>query len=176
MIEIFQNAIFIQVLGFIAFALAVTAFSSKDDIKLKKLLVVESFVLSVHFFLLGAHGGAIASAITGFRNFASLRSKLRILGVIFAILYIALGAFAYDGWIDALPVIGSVMSTVGLFYLKKIPMRLCALFSTTLWIIHNLMVGSIGPLFMEIFIFAANLRTIISLKKADTGNNLPPLE
>jgi hypothetical protein len=161
------NIIFIQAIGFIAFGLGIWAFLSHDDARFKILLTCQCTFLCIHFGLLGAYGGMAAAFITGTRNIASLNANLKWMVPGYIILYLGLGAFFFRSWIDLLPITGSIISTIGLFYLKRVPMRLCSLFSTFLWIIHNGMVGSIGPFFMEIFIFLANIKTINSLRRKE---------
>ncbi|MAE50961.1 MAG: permease [Micavibrio sp.] len=165
MADISVEIILVQALGFVALALGVRAFLSHDDRRLKLFLTAQSLVLCVHFFLLGAGGGAAASLITGIRNFSSLFAKVKHAAPLFIAFYVAFGVYSYQSWTDALPICGSIISTIGFFYLNKIPMRLCALCATSLWLVHNMAVGSIGPLLMELLIFTANVKTIYALRQ-----------
>ncbi|MBI3441022.1 MAG: YgjV family protein [Proteobacteria bacterium] len=169
-----------QIIGFAAFFFGVYAFVHKNDRYLKKLLIAQSFILTLHFFLLGAHGAIASTFVSGLRLVASLFGNLRHLAPLFIILYIVLGFIRYQHWYDAVPILGSCVSTIGFFYCRDIKMRLCSLFSTCLWIIHNTAVGSVGPLLMEITIFVVNLRTILTLSKAhrkvSPGVDLPLMD
>lgn len=165
--EFFQNQIFIQILGFVALGLGVSALLHKKDNALKVLLSCQSFVLSAHFFLLGANGATVACFVSGTRNLTSIYSKFKHLAIFFITLYVVLGYFRYESWIDLLPLSATIVTTIGFFYLEKIPMRLTVLYATSMWLIHNAIVMSLGPLIMESLIFVANLKTIYSLYKED---------
>lgn len=169
MADFIYHPFFIQALGGVAFIFGVWAFSCKEDARLKKIMTAQCAALSVHYFLLQANGGAIAVFITGLRSYASVYKKLKHLGIIFIIFYIVFGFYRHEQWFDALPIIGSIVSTFGFFYFEKIPMRLCVLFSTALYIVHDAVVMSIAPFFMEIFIFAVSIRTIYAISKNENG-------
>lgn len=154
-----------QLIGYIAFFFGIVAFLSKDDKKLKILLAIQSYTLSLHFFLLGASGGMIAAFINATRNLVTLKSRMKILAPYFIAFYIIFGAFKYTNIIDLLPIVGSTIATYAFFYLEKIPMRLCLLVTTSLWLVHNGLVGSIGPFLMEIIILIANGKTVMSMIK-----------
>lgn len=163
--EILHNAVFIQAVGFIACVLGIAAFLSHHDRKLKILLIIQSLTLSLHFFLLGAGGATVATLVSAIRNFAALFAKLKRLAPFFILVYVVFGIYQYREWTDILPITSAIINTVAVFYLQKVPMRLCMLVATSLWIIHNAAVVSLGPLLMELFIFTANVRTIRSLRK-----------
>ena len=163
---LFQNSFFIQALGFIAFGLGVTALLSHDDRKLRILMTAQCLTLAIHFILLGASAAAIAVLISAVRNYVSLYARNRKhLALVFIALYLILGHNQYQDWVDLLPIIGCIISTIGFFYLKDIPMRLFMLATTFLWIIHNGISISIGPFLMEVCMFIANARTIMVLSK-----------
>ena len=150
-----------QAVGFVAFALGVTALLSNDDRKLKLIMTVQSFVLSLHFFLLLGPSAAVAvTFISGIRNAVSTSERLKRFAPVFVIFYISIGYYNYKQPLDLLPILAGLSTTIALFHFKAIKMRLCILFATSFWIIHNALVMSIGPFFMEICMLAANLRTI----------------
>lgn len=164
-IAFFHNMFFIQAVGFIAFAFGVAAFLQKDDTRLKKLMALQSFTLALHFALLGSNGAVVATTVSGVRNIMAIYKNLKPVAPVFLLLYLGLGIYGYEKWTDILPIAAVLTTTIGYFYLEKIPMRLCALFATSCWIIHNTVLGSYGPLLMEIFMFGANARTIYGLYK-----------
>lgn len=167
MADILSNPAFIQSIGFLALILGSWAFFQHSDYKLKALLIAQSSVLAIHFFLLGANGGFIAAIITTLRNTSSLFDRLKNIAPLFICMYIILGFYSYEIWVDVLPIVASVLGTIGFFYFDKIKMRLFALTGTSLWIVHNLTVMSIGPFFMEVFLLFINLRTIYKIYKAE---------
>ncbi len=166
-----SNIFFIQAIGFVAFVFGVAAFLSHDDRKLKILLTVQSYALSVHFLLLGANGAVVTTFIAGTRNLVSLFAKVKFFAPLFVALYIIFGIYYYEKWTDILPVTSGVITTMGIFYLERIPMRLAFLCASSLWIVHNILVMSIGPLLMELFILTVNIRTIRTLHRLKRYSN-----
>ncbi len=159
------NMIFIQAIGFIAFGFGIWAFLQKDDKRLKIIQAIQSLILATHFFLLGSQGAVVACVITAIRNITALTSVAKTLAPLFILACIGLGLYRYNVWTDILPTLAVLVSTIGIFYLEKVPMRLCLLFATSMWIIHNAAVGSIGPFFMELFMFTANINTIRRMRR-----------
>lgn len=126
-------------------------------------------VLIPHYYLLGAGGATVAISLAAIRTHASLYKNLKKTAPFFIAAYFVLGIYRYEIWVDILPILGSGVTTFGLFYLNKIPMRLCSVFSSILWLIHNAVVISIAPFFMEAFLLVANLLTIYRLHKNKNG-------
>lgn len=168
-----SNIVFIQFIGFIAFGLGVTALLNHDDKKLKILMTAQCLTLSIHFLLLGAEAAAAATLIAGIRNIVSIYTRIKSLAILFITTYIVMGYLRYEEWVDLLPTIGCILSTIGFFYLKDIPMRLFMLATTTLWIIHNAVSVSIGPFLMEVGMFIANLQTIYAIYQKQKNHPIP---
>ncbi len=174
MADFLYDPFFAQGLGFVAFGLGVWAFLCKDDHRFKKFTIAYCAFLVPHFYLLGAIGAAMAVSISTVRTIFSLHGKFKNTAPIFILLYLILGVYRYEIWIDLLPIMGSAVTTFGLFYLKKIPMRLCCAFSSVLWLTHNVIVVSLGPIFMEALLLSANLYRIYGLyhdRKAQKKRN-----
>jgi len=132
MVNLFQNLLFIQSLGGLAFVVGMYAFLSQQDKKFKILQAIQHFILSAHFLLLGAESGAAVTFISGIRNLSALYNNLKKIAPIFLIFYLVIGIYRYEVWVDSLPIISSVLGTVALFYLSGIKMRLLMLPSTCL--------------------------------------------
>lgn len=154
---------FIQALGFISLVFAIAAFASHDDRRFKLLMIIDCAFLIPHFYLLGAYVAAYTIMIVELRNITSLFKKGQILAPLFIAAFITMGVFKCETWVDVLPIIGPVLGTLGLFYFKKIPMRLCFLIANICWITHNYIVWSIGPLFAELSLFLTNIYTILTM-------------
>jgi len=155
----------VQVLGFLAFFISLYAFSRTSDQHLLIGQAVQSFVLALHFYLLGANSAAAMSFVSGIRNYISLHKNVKKFAVFFMVIYIGAGIYTYEELVDVLPVLSSLLGTAAVFYLSGIKMRLVMMLSTTLWIIHNAVVVSIGPLLMELFILGITARTGYKLWK-----------
>jgi hypothetical protein len=89
---------------------------------------------------------------------------------VFLIVYIGFGTYSYTVWYDSFPIIAVCIGTIAFFYLEGIATRLCLVCATCLWLIHNIVVGSIGPILMEIMNVCAHLITIYRLYRVESGS------
>jgi len=159
-----------QCLGYLAFILGVAAFLQKSDRRLKVLVASESLVYAPHFWLLGIPPASANALITAVRTFLSLKLHAAYLSVLFVVLHICAGLYfakTPSGW---LTVIGSCVSTVAVFQMRGLAMRLMMLFSTGCWLANNILSGSIGGAALESVIAIANATTILRVfcvKKKD---------
>jgi hypothetical protein len=161
--ELFSPA---QWVGYVAFVLGVGAFLQKIDRRLKFLLASESLAYSVHFALLGNFSASASALISCARSFLSLKTRSPWLAVMFICIYGAAGiAFARSGagW---LPVIGSAVATLAMFFMREIPMRVVLLSSTLMWLANNIISRSIGGSLLESTIAIINLSTMVRLLRS----------
>jgi hypothetical protein len=155
----------IQAIGLLGFFLGLAAYLTKNDIFLKVLIGAASLAMACHFFLLGAHVGAGAALFTGIRSIISIFQKMKIWAPLFFVAYVLLAWFAYQEWIDILPLCAGLIGTYAMFYLRQLPMRYWLFVTTFLWFLHNLFHGSIGGVLLETLYMAANLLTISRLRR-----------
>lgn len=161
-----------QIMGFAALALGIITYSQQDDARLKFWSVVQGSVLAIHFALLGAHVAAGSAVVSATRNYFSMRNAKKLVPL-FLLCYATFGLSGHRVWYDLLPMLGSMTSTMGLFYLRGHKMRWTFVTSSFLWLIHNLLAASIGPAIMEAVLLCANLRTIYRLKKHKPASSPP---
>lgn len=157
----------VQTIGFLALLVGLYAFTRKSDSQLKMGQAAQNFLLALHFYLLGASSAAAMSLLTGVRNSISLYRNVRHAALLFIGIYLLVGFFAFEELVDILPITSALLGTTAVFYLSGIKMRLVMMLSTSLWIIHNAVVVSIGPLLMEIVILSVTARTTYELWKSD---------
>ncbi|HWQ53519.1 MAG TPA: YgjV family protein [Bryobacteraceae bacterium] len=152
-----------QCVGYLAFFLGVGTFLQKSDRSLKVFNAGACLVYAVHFVMLGnlpASGSALVSSV---RSFLALRTRAPWLaGTIIAINLVVGVTFAKSGagW---LPVIASCSATIAIFYMQGIPMRLVLLGCTFLWLINNILSGSIGGTLLETVLAIVNTTTIFRM-------------
>jgi hypothetical protein len=104
-----------QCVGYVAFVIGVSAFLQKSDRKLKALNATQSLVYSVHFILLGNFPASACSLLSGFRSFASLKTRSPLLAAAIIALNVAFGlVFAKNG-VGWLPVLGACLEPSGSF-------------------------------------------------------------
>ncbi len=158
--ELFSLA---QCLGYVAFVLGVAAFLQKIDRRLKFLLASVSIAYGLHFALLGNFPASASALISCFRSFMSMRTRSPWLAAAILGVYMAVGiAFAGTGagW---LPVLGSCLATLALFFMRDIPMRLVLLCSCLMWLANNILSRSIGGIMLESTIAVINISTMIRI-------------
>jgi hypothetical protein len=158
-----------QCVGYVAFVLGVAAFLQKVDRRLKFLLASESLAYTVHFALLGNFSASASALISCFRSFMSLRTRSPWLaGLIIGAYAVAGITFARSGagW---LPVIGSAIATLAMFFMRGIPMRLVLLASTLMWLANNILSRSIGGTMLESAIAIINISTMIRIFRSPGG-------
>ena len=169
--ELFSSA---QCVGYVAFVLGIGAFLQKIDRRLKFLLASESLAYSVHFALLGNFSASASALISCFRSFLSMKARSPWLAVVIIGIYVAAGvAFARSGagW---LPVIGSAVATLAMFFMRGIPMRLVLLSSTLMWLANNIISRSIGGTLLESALTIINISTIVRLFRSPETEPLVP--
>lgn len=154
-----------QCMGYVAFVVGILAFLQKSDRRLKVLNATESLVYAVHFVLLGNLPASASSLVSGFRSFLALKTRSPRVALVMLVIGVALGVhLARDvfGWF---PIVASCIATVAVFFLHGVPMRLCFLTSTILWLVNNIISGSIGGTLLEAVIAVVNISTILRMRK-----------
>lgn len=158
---------FVQIIGYVAMILGIIAFSQKNDVRLKILMVCMTIALIAHFVLLETYVAAVSSFLAGSRAGLSLvpfvMRRRHFFTVIFVLLACVMSYYTYTGWLDIFPFVTATLGTFVFFYLYGIRMRYGFVFIGGLWLIHNILAQSYGPAVMEAFILTANIITIIRL-------------
>jgi hypothetical protein len=154
-----------QLSGYAALILGVTAFLQRRDRRLRLFLVAECAAYVVHFALLGNPPAASSAAVSGVRTLLSLRLRSRALALVVMAIYVVLGAVLTQRCAGWLPVVGSCLATWGLLTKQGIAMRLLVLASTCLWLVNNIVSGSIGGTLLEALIATASTITIVRMAR-----------
>ncbi len=152
-----------QLVGYVALVLGVAAFLQRSDTRLKVLIAAESIAYVAHFLLLGnypASGSALSSCL---RMLVSLKSRSGWWIGVFITLNVAIGVLFAKGLTGWLPVVASCLATVAIFRMHGVVMRIALLVCTLLWLVNNILSGSVGGTVLETIIAAVNLATIIRL-------------
>ena len=169
--ELFSLA---QCVGYVAFVLGIAAFLQKVDRRLKFLIASESLAYCAHFALLGNSSASASALISCFRSFMSMKTRSPWLATVIIGVYMAAGiAFAKSGagW---LPVIGSAVATLAMFFMRGISMRLVLLSSTLMWLANNVISRSIGGTLLESAIAVINISTIVRILRSPAREPLAP--
>ena len=155
--QIFSAA---QCVGYAAFVLGVSAFLQKSDRRLKTLNATENLAYALHFLLLANPSAAACSLLSCIRTFLSLKSRSPLLAALFIVVNVGLGFALAKGGAGWIPVIGSCFATLAIFLMQGVRMRMMLLVGTLLWLVNNILSGSIGGTLLEFTIAAVNIATI----------------
>lgn len=148
-----------QAIGFIAFCLGIGAMLQSNDKRLKLLLAAQSATLALHYYLLGAQSGVAIVLVNCLRNLVSAYTNVKHFSWLFIAVFIGSGALSYQTPTDLLPTAASVISTYMFFHSGGIPLRLSLIFTSSLFLLYNIVHGSIGPSIMEFMMMCANGHT-----------------
>jgi hypothetical protein len=155
-----------QLVGYLAYFLGVIAFSQKRDRRLKAFSATQSTVYSLHFLLLGNVPACAAAFLSATRSTLALRYRSMLLAAVMVALNLAAGMMFVKtpaGW---LPVVGSCIAAAAMFTLDGVPLRLCLLCSTFLWLTNGILSGSIGGTLLEVTVAVVSTSTIWRMTRA----------
>lgn len=156
-IDLFSPA---QYVGYAAFVLGVGSFLQKDDRRFKIFMAAECLAYIVHFALLGRPTAVASSTMSLLRSVLSLYTRSKWVALLVVAANLALGLALARQASDWLPLGASCIGTLALFLLEGVRMRVAMLCGTVLWIINNIIAGSVGGTALEVVIAAVNLVTI----------------
>lgn len=152
-----------QTIGFIALMIGTSAFFHKDDQKLRYYLTAFTFLMAVHFFMLGLWTAGLMALLGSARNYVSSLTNSFSIMLIFIVVAWLLAIPNTHQWVHILPVIGVSVGTWGLFREKGFRMRFFMSLGTVCWLTHNYLVGSIGGAIIETIFLVVNGRTMLKL-------------
>lgn len=149
-----------QWVGYAAFVLGVSSFAQKDDRRFKLFMAAECLAYIIHFCLLGKPTAVASSTMSLLRSVLSLYTRSKWVAFVIVAANLGLGISLAARWSDWLPLGASCIGTLALFLMEGVRMRIAMLCGTVLWIVNNVIAGSIGGTALELVIAAVNLMTI----------------
>jgi hypothetical protein len=152
-----------QTIGFIASIVGASAFLHRDDQKLRYYLTVFTFLMAIHFFMLGLWTAALMALLGSARNYVSSLTNNFWVMLIFLLAAWLVALPNSNEWVHLLPVIGVSLGTWAVFREKGLRMRFLMSMGTVCWFSHNHLVGSIGGVVIEGIFLVVNGRTMFKL-------------
>lgn len=149
-----------QCVGYVAFVLGVSSFSQKNDRRFKLFMAAECVAYIVHFFLLGKPTSVASSTMALLHSVLSLYTRSKWIAFALIAMTLGLGMALATRPRDWLPLGATCIGTLALFLMQGVRMRLAMLCATTLWIVNNVIAGSIGGTALELVIATVNIVTI----------------
>lgn len=154
-----------QCVGYSAMILGIAAFLQQRDNRLKFLNSLQSFTYALHFFLLGNPTALYSAFVAGIRTGLSLKTRSAWAAAAMMVLLLILCVPHVHHAADLLPIVGSAIATIALFFWRGIPMRLGLFTSTICWLTNNYLSGSIGGTLLECFILTSNAITMLRMRQ-----------
>ncbi|MFA3792023.1 YgjV family protein [Aliiglaciecola sp. SL4] len=155
-----------QLIGGISFLLSLLAFYQKKDVTLKAFLALFFLVHATHFYLLDASVPAFLCILSMVRSIVAIFTRSNSIALVFMIITLIIGLSSYQSYLDFLVILANMIGVYSLFCLKGVSLRLGIIAGASLWLVNNVLIGSIGGTLIEIFVISTNLITIYRIKRS----------
>jgi len=163
LIPLFLDKPLAQGVGIAALLVGSSAFTQRNDQRLRYRLTLFCTVMGVHFLLMGTVAAAVSAWFSGGRTLISSRTRSPWIMTAFLLLVWGIGLANVEAPVDWLPMIGTSVGTWALFREQGIRLRLLLFSGTLCWLTHNLLIGSIGGSLIEASFLCINSHTIYCL-------------
>lgn len=154
-----------QMFGHATLIVSLVTFSRKKDRHFKLCLTVQNILYAIHMALMGNVAGMAAQCLSASRNVLSLRTRSIWVAFGLVVANLLLAFFVVKAVWNVIPLFAVGVATVSMFRLKGIQLRYGMFCATLLWIINNVLTGSISATLMECVIAVISLFTIARLRK-----------
>ena len=163
-----------QILGIFATILTCISFQCNTKRSVLAVQTLATVCTCFSYLFLGASSGFILNIICIIRNFVfyfqtSATMPSYLTAGIFSVLMAVLGAFSWQGIISLLLIVALMANTVVLSLGKPQALRISILFTSTMVIVYNVFVFSLGGIINESIAIASSVVGILRFyKKAPT--------
>lgn len=155
-----------QIAGFVALALCLVAFASRNDERLLAVLVFGNLAFVLQYALLEAWVAAAISVLVWVRTVLARRlqgSRPAMVVMLAAAFLVA--ALTWQGPMDVFPLAAGIFGTVSMFLLRGIPLRIGLAATALCWVITDIAIAAIGALLADLLVFVTNLLTIARMAR-----------
>ena len=167
LVELFVANPVAQSVGFVAAGIGMLAFTQRDPQRLRRFMMFYSLLIGSHYFLLGSVPAATSTWICCVRNIVALRHRRTWIMLLFLLLMWSVGIAQITAPIQWLAILGTTLGTMAVFRENGTHMRLLMLSSSLCWVIHNLVIGSIGGAFIEGSFMLVNVSFLLRFARAN---------
>jgi hypothetical protein len=154
-----------QVLGYATFLISMVAFAQKRDRNLKVWLIGQNLLYASHFFLMDNPAAAVGTLLSAVRNVFSLRTNALWVALLLLSANVLLGIVVVNAVWNVLPLAATAIATLSIFRLHGMRLRLGLFCATLLWLVNNVLTGSIGGTAIELVITIISSITIFRLHR-----------
>ena len=154
-----------QMFGHATLILSMVTFSRKRDSHFKLWLTAQNVAYAIHFFLMGNLAAMAGTMLSATRNLLSLRTRSMTAAVILLAANLLLAFWLVKAAWNVIPLTATAIATIAMFRLDGLRFRYAILCCTLLWLINNILTGSIGGTVMESMIAIVSSVTIYRLHR-----------
>lgn len=145
-----------QVIGIIAFCLAVWSYQQNEHKKMVLLQLLANICFTAHFYMIGAYTGALLNAIGFARSIVFVCKDKKWASsnwwlVFFSLVCVAAGIYTWKSPLDLLPMSAMIFTTIAFGISNPKITRLLSFPSSPLWMIYNIVNQSWGGVLTECF-------------------------
>ncbi len=167
--EIFSMA---QLFGYASMAFSIFASTRTSDRSLLLLGSMSSLLIGIHYIMLAAPVAGLMAGLTGIRYIWGRQIRGWKLAAPFLTINFCTLVFAEHNLIAVLAVLATSFGIVAVSFLDGFRMRVGFMGAGATWIIHNLIVGSIGGLILSVINMAIQGSTAWRMIRANIQSDL----
>lgn len=155
-----------QILSFIAMLTNMIAVQLKTKKHILLTIVVSNLLFVISYILLGAYVGALTCGIVAIEIIINTiledkgKTTPKSLIIVYLIISIILGITTFNGFVDLLPILASILFIFTLRQSKEKYVRLLILGNLTSWIIYDFFVKAYLAGFSDLFVISSTITAI----------------
>lgn len=158
-----------QSVGILGAAAMILSFQFKNNKTLCLVQGIGGLLFAINFLMLGAYTASVFNFINLARGlvlaFGGKWCRGWWLGSIFAVSYVVVTAFTFDGWVSLLILVAQVASTIALWSRRGNWIRFEQMaINTPAWLTNNIVYFSMGGIITESFCFISAVVSLIRYK------------
>ena len=166
------NFIFGQIFGVLATCLTILSYQVNTKNRLLIIQSIATLCTAISYLFLGALSGLVMNIVCIARNVVFYfqkedRKQALISGYAFALAMVICGAFSWQGWPSLLIISALAANTVFLSFGKPQLLRKSILLTSSLVLVYNLLVFSVGGIANEVMAIASSIVGILRFHKAE---------
>ncbi len=146
-----------QVLAAIAFSSGIFAFWQQQRSAMLKFWFISAILNASHFGLLGQYEAALFVGLTAIRFLVAALQPRQYWMLLFMAAATVILLTTYSSPLNLLPYTAAMLGTFGSFQTRVGLVRLCMAVGASIWVLHNILVGSPVAVMMELAFLLSNL-------------------
>lgn len=160
-----------QIFAILSIIFDLIAAQRRKKVDLLKMDTMAALCSSLHYAFLGAWSGLVSKIITTIRNglaayqTAHKRKNNKLLLIIFVLLYIIMGIFAFNSIFSIIPILAPSIYTIIIYTSDVKKIRYAVVISNLLWLIYDIHLISIAGILAETIIIINGLIAIYRYRR-----------